>query len=42
VREIIVRGSGGGLLRPLADQFRHELTRLQGQRIEGMPARALL
>ncbi len=43
VREIIVRGSGGGPLTPLADQFNHELTRLQGQllgqRIEGMLAR---
>ena len=28
-REIIVRGSGGGPLAPLADQFNHELTRLQ-------------
>jgi hypothetical protein len=36
VREIIVRGSGGGPLAPLADQFNHELTRLQGKRIEGM------
>jgi hypothetical protein len=36
VREIIVRGSGGGPLTPLADQFNHELTRLQ---IEGMFAR---
>ena len=36
VREIIVRGSGGGPLAPLADQFNHELTRLQ---IEGMLAR---
>jgi hypothetical protein len=39
VREIIIRGSGGGPLAPLADQFNHELTRLQGQRIEGMLAR---
>ena len=39
VREIIVRGSGGGPLAPLADQLNHELTRLQGQRIEGMLAR---
>ena len=42
VPEIIVRGSGGGPLAPLADQFNHELTRLegrlQGQRIEGMLA----
>ena len=29
VREIIVRGSGGGPLTPLAGQFNHELTRLQ-------------
>jgi len=36
VREIIVRGSGGGPLTPLADQFNHELTRLQ---IGGMFAR---
>jgi hypothetical protein len=39
VREIIVRGSGGGRLAPLADQFNHELTRLQGQRIEEKLAR---
>jgi hypothetical protein len=39
VREIVVRGSGGGPLTPLADQLNHELTRLQGQRIEGMLAR---
>ena len=39
VREIIVRGSGGGPLTPLADQFNHERTHLQGQRIEGMLAR---
>ena len=38
VREIFVRGSGGGPLTPLADQFNHELTRLQGRRIEGMLA----
>ena len=36
VREIIVRGSGGGPLTPLADQLNHELTRLQ---IGGMLAR---
>ena len=39
VREIVVRGSGGGPLAPLADQFNHELTRLQGQQIEGILAR---
>ena len=36
VSEIIVRGSGGGPLTPLADQLNHELTRLQ---IGGMLAR---
>ena len=36
VREIIVRGSGGGPLTPLADQFNHELTRLE---IKGLFAR---
>ena len=39
MREIIVRGAGGGPLTPLADQLNHELTRMQGQRIEGMLAR---
>jgi len=39
VREIIVRGSGGGPLTPLASQLNHELTRLQGQRVEGLLAR---
>jgi tetratricopeptide (TPR) repeat protein len=34
VREIIVRGSHGGPLTPLADQLNHELTRRQGQRVE--------
>ena len=33
VREIIVRGSGGGPLTPLADQFNHELTRLEIKRL---------
>jgi hypothetical protein len=39
VREIMFRGSHGGPLKPLADQINHELTRLQGQRVEGMLAR---
>ena len=39
VREIIVRGSGGGPLTPLAGQLNHELTRLQSRRIEGMLVR---
>jgi Tetratricopeptide repeat len=38
VREIMVRGSGGGALAPLADQLNHDMTHLQGQRLEGMLA----
>jgi hypothetical protein len=34
VREITFRGSHGGLLAPLADQLNHDLTHLQGQRVE--------
>jgi len=41
VREIMFRGSRSGPLTPLADQLNHELTRLQGQRVEGMLARLL-
>jgi len=32
VREIVVRGSRGGPLAPLADQLNHDVTHLQGQR----------
>jgi len=39
VREIVFRGSGGGPLAPLADQLNHDLTHLQGQRVEAMLAR---
>jgi len=39
VREIMRRGSGGGPLAPLADQLNHDVTHLQGQRIEGALAR---
>jgi hypothetical protein len=39
VQEIMLRGSGGGPLAPLADQLNHDLTHLQGQRVEGMLAR---
>jgi hypothetical protein len=39
VHEIRLRGSGGGPLTPLADQLNHDLTHLQGQRLEGMLAR---
>jgi Tetratricopeptide repeat len=35
VQEIMVRGSGGGPLAPLADQLNHDRTYLQGQRVEG-------
>jgi tetratricopeptide (TPR) repeat protein len=34
-QEIMLRGSGGGPLAPLADQLNHDVTHLQGQRIEG-------
>jgi hypothetical protein len=34
VREIVVRGSRGGPLEPLAGQLNHDMTHLQGQRIE--------
>jgi hypothetical protein len=39
VREIMLRGSGGGPLTLQADQLNHDLTHLQGQRVEGMLAR---
>ena len=38
VREIMLRGSRGGPLTALADQLNHDLTHLQGQRLEGMLA----
>jgi hypothetical protein len=36
VREIMVRGSHGGPLEPLAAQLNHDVTHLQGQRLEGL------
>ena len=39
VREIILRGSRGGPLAPLAGQLNHDVTHLQGQRLEGLLAR---
>jgi uncharacterized protein YidB (DUF937 family) len=39
LREIIFRGSQPGPLTPLADQLNHDLTHLQGQRIEGQGQR---
>jgi tetratricopeptide (TPR) repeat protein len=41
LQEIIVRGSGGGPLAPLADQLNHDVTHLRQQRIEGMLAAVL-
>jgi hypothetical protein len=38
VREIMARGSQGGPLAPLADQLNHDVTHLQGQRLEGILA----
>ncbi len=38
VRQIQIRGSQPGPLTPLADQLNHDLTHLQGQRIEGVLA----
>ena len=42
LREIVVRGSRGGPLFPLASQLNDDVTHLQGQRLEGMtrPARS--
>jgi hypothetical protein len=34
VREIMLCGSGGGQLTPLADQLNHDLTHLQVRRVE--------
>jgi hypothetical protein len=36
VREIMFRGSDGGPLAPLANQLNHDVTHLQGRRIEGL------
>jgi hypothetical protein len=36
VQEIVVRGARGGPLEPLATQLNHDVTHLQGQRIERM------
>ncbi len=38
VREIMDRASRGGPLAPLADQLNHDVTHLQGRRLEGMLA----
>jgi hypothetical protein len=41
VHEITVRGARGGPLTPLADQLNHDMTHLQGQRLEGMLAQVI-
>ncbi len=41
LREIVARGSRGGPLEPLANQLNHDLTHLQGQRLEGMVGEVL-
>ena len=41
VHEIAVRGARGGPLTPLADQLNHDMTHLQGQRLEGMLAQVV-
>jgi len=41
VRQIQIRGSEPGPLAPLADQLNHDLTHLEGQRLEGMLAQVL-
>jgi TIR domain-containing protein len=41
VREVMIRGSRGGPLTPLADQLNHDLTHLQGKRLEEMVGEVL-
>jgi tetratricopeptide (TPR) repeat protein len=41
LREIVLRGAGGGPLTPLADQLNHDVAQLRGQRIEGMLANVM-
>jgi hypothetical protein len=41
MREIMLRGSAGGPLAPLADQLNHDLTHLQGQRVDSKLNRLL-
>lgn len=36
LREIVIRGASGGSLFPLASQLNHDLSHLQGQRLEGV------
>ena len=41
VHEITLLGAQGGPLTPLADQLNHDMTHLQGQRLEGMLAQVI-
>ncbi len=41
VHEITVRGAQGGPLTPLAAQLNHDMTHLQGERLEGMLAQVI-
>ena len=41
IRQIQIRGSQPGPLTPLADQLNHDVTHLEGQRLEGMLAQVL-
>jgi len=41
VHEITVRGAQGGPLTPLATQLNHDMTHLQGERLEGMLAQVI-
>ncbi len=36
MREIVIRGAGGGPLEPLAAQLNHDVTHLQGRHLQGM------
>lgn len=38
IKEIIIRGAGGGPLSPLASQLNHDLTHLQGDRLDAKVA----
>jgi hypothetical protein len=41
VREIVIRGAQGGPLASLATQINHDVTHLQGQRVEGVLAQLI-
>jgi hypothetical protein len=41
IQEVLVRGTSGGALTPLADQLNHDLTHLQGQHATGLLERVV-